>query len=126
MAGLSAASSLSIPYHLAGLDSQAASYVTTSLAKLRSINGSYQVTTTQEAIPEEVVNERHKTQVRLRAIEVWVDHELSLSAFVRLAMDSFGIESETAHEAAWRLTLSWPLATFFLLQAQVVRGSPSF
>ncbi|TBU82395.1 GNAT family N-acetyltransferase [Phytopseudomonas dryadis] len=82
-----------IPYHLAGLDSQTASYVTTSLAKLRSINGSYQVTTTQEAVPEQVANERHKTQVRLRAVEVWVDHELSLSAFVRLAMDSFGIES---------------------------------
>lgn len=82
-----------IPYHLAGLDSQAASYVTTSLSKLRSVNGGYRVTTPQEASPEQVVSERHKTQVRLRAVEVWVDHELFLSAFVRLAMDSFGIES---------------------------------
>lgn len=83
-----------IPYHLAGLDPQAESYVTASLAKLKSVNGGDTVATQQEATPEQiVVNERRKTQVRLRAVEVWIDHELSLSAFVRLAMDSFGIES---------------------------------
>lgn len=82
-----------IPYHLAGLDSQAASYVTTSLANLRVMGGNNQVVSTKDAIFEQLVNERHKTQVRLGAVEVWVDHELSLSAFVRLAMDSFGIES---------------------------------
>jgi ABC-type transport system involved in cytochrome c biogenesis ATPase subunit/GNAT superfamily N-acetyltransferase len=83
-----------IPYHLAGLDSPSINYIGECLSQLRNAKSNSVVAGDQEFTTEQpVVHERRKSQLRLRELEVWVDHELSLSAFVRLAMDSFGIES---------------------------------
>lgn len=82
-----------IPYHFAGLDAQSDAYVTRCLAELAKNSGEEKVSTTADAsVDQAVAHERRKTHVRLREVEVWIDHELSLSAFVRLAMDSFGID----------------------------------
>jgi ABC-type transport system involved in cytochrome c biogenesis ATPase subunit len=83
-----------IPYHFAGLDAISMEYVSECLARLRLAKGSHRNTSdVDQAKDRDAAHERQKSQVRLREVEIWVDHELSLSAFVRLAMDSFGIES---------------------------------
>lgn len=81
-----------IPYHFTGLDSRSSNYVGECLAALKG-SGLRMEATAELDNGQNEANERLKTQVRLREVEVWIDHQLSLTSFVRLAMDSFGIES---------------------------------
>lgn len=87
-----------IPYFVAGLDSDADNYILEGL----------RVQTEQIALQEPVekrpqtIRAMHSENLPLskrndvfdfRSIEVWVDYKIPLSPYVRLVMDSFGIET---------------------------------
>lgn len=72
-----------IPYHIAGLDEVADQYVRDCIAaRAASIS-------LMPARPRRAVD----ATISARALEVWVDQELKLTPYVRLAMDSFGIDT---------------------------------
>jgi len=72
-----------IPYHIAGLDESSDRYVRQCLAE-RPI-----------AVPSKKPAHVNRAALSLRVsnLEVWVDQRLSLTPYVRLAMDSFGIDT---------------------------------
>jgi ABC-type transport system involved in cytochrome c biogenesis ATPase subunit/GNAT superfamily N-acetyltransferase len=74
---------LPIPYHIAGLDEPSERYVRECLAA-RGENKARGPTLTKRS-----------TQLALKVVglEVWVDQKLKLTPYVRLAMDSFGIDT---------------------------------
>lgn len=83
-----------IPYHFTGLDERSIAYVAECVkAREEAIGAKKAEPQLDSGATHANMNDRLKSQVRLRNTEVWIDHELSLTAFVRLAMDSFGIES---------------------------------
>lgn len=72
-----------IPYHIAGLDESSDRYVRQCLAE-RPI----------AVLPKKPANlNRAALSLRVSNLEVWVDQRLSLTPYVRLAMDSFGIDT---------------------------------
>lgn len=73
-----------IPYHIAGLDSVAEEYVRDCIAAR------------ELPVPalRKARDKRTKLpRLKIENLEVWVDQKLSLTPYVRLAMDSFGIDT---------------------------------
>ena len=80
-----------IPYYLAGLDEESTAYINECL-KLRQTSD---LTARIEPKKHQKPNGRiSKPAVELRhlKLEIWIDHTLNLTPYVRLAMDSFGID----------------------------------
>lgn len=80
-----------IPYHLAGLDEESSTYLDECLKVLKE--------TSSGAVPLEKTSRRKKptskpaAELQHSKLEIWIDHKLDLTPYVRLAMDSFGIDS---------------------------------
>jgi ABC-type transport system involved in cytochrome c biogenesis ATPase subunit/GNAT superfamily N-acetyltransferase len=77
-----------IPYHIGALDEEANGYLSDSIASLRK-----RTSATVQDMPQPQMAETPAANLTASELEVWIDQELSLTPFVRLAMDSFGIDT---------------------------------
>lgn len=78
---------LPIPYYMIGLDEEADKYITDGLNP--SLSPSNKVRDKPKSVVDGIEN-----QLSFKGIEVWLDYEIPLTPYVRLIMDSFGIETQ--------------------------------
>lgn len=87
-----------IPYFIAGLDQDADSYVQEGVRlqaeqEVEEQFSSKELTRTKAISKAKGVSSNLQDVFEFKGIEVWVDYNIPLSPYVRLVMDSFGIES---------------------------------
>lgn len=79
---------LPIPYYMIGLDAEADKYITEGLDS-PSLGSSDQVTNKPKSVLTGI-----EDKLSFKGIEVWLDYAVPLTPYVRLIMDSFGIETQ--------------------------------
>jgi ABC-type transport system involved in cytochrome c biogenesis ATPase subunit/GNAT superfamily N-acetyltransferase len=82
-----------IPYHIAGLDEISAQYVVDCSAARQKTTGVTSQVTESAKVSAHWRRRKEPISLKHESLEVWIDHALELTPYVRLAMDSFGIES---------------------------------
>jgi ABC-type transport system involved in cytochrome c biogenesis ATPase subunit/GNAT superfamily N-acetyltransferase len=80
-----------IPYHLAGLDQESSDYLEECLRTLKKSpsDGTQLKRNSRQKKPVS----KSPVELQHSKLEIWIDHTLRLTPYVRLAMDSFGIDS---------------------------------
>lgn len=85
---------LPIPYYIGGLDPESVDYVSEGVKALRRVDQNELSTSASSLHKNSWGNAENLTY---KGIQVSVDYEIPLTSYVRLIMDSFGIETNRVH-----------------------------
>ena len=82
-----------IPYYLAGLDSESDAYVKECLNRRGSNKEQHKPVAATKHRSQKKQDHESPRVLKVSNLEIWIDYTLDLTPFVRLAMDSFGIDT---------------------------------